>query len=344
MACYVMAVSEMTTCALSASMKNPNLFLVPYASGEQFCDAICKSLRAEFPTRILDSTLPTTDTNARRRTHICIAIDSSRPEKVKDVIREELWLSRKDGVASGSVHDIMAGTYEKTVREFRLEDYGIFVPFRTIKPSAIRTHSFHHRPIFYRYRLALDRVSNAPDPLRDYLEALFASCPNHVFNQSTFRASAVRAEQLSLDIPLDKVDAHDMLTLARASVGYEAVKSRHENLQKFLLQYDPKTIASEVPVWVESWELKEYHEIFQTRENLTGHIDMLRCEDRDTLGVWDYKPNAADERSAGVQVFLYALMLSFRTGLPMTRFVCGYFDECAAYVFRPSKVRLAHER
>ena len=49
-----------------------------------------------------------------------------------------------------------------------------------------------------------------------------------------------------------------------------------------------------------------------------------------------------DEVLPAVQVFLYALMLSLRTGLPLTAFVCGYFDEECAYVFKPSEVRLTH--
>ncbi len=61
------------------------------------------------------------------------------------------------------------------------------------------------------------------------------------------------------------------------------------------------------------------------------------------IGVWDYKPRAAAERDAHIQVFLYALMLALRTGLPLTAFLCGYFDEKDAYIFRPSEARLTRD-
>jgi hypothetical protein len=79
--------------------------------------------------------------------------------------------------------------------------------------------------------------------------------------------------------------------------------------------------------------------LLRTREALAGHIDVLRHEDDGLLGVWDYKPRAAAERWAHIQVFLYALMLALRTGLPMNAFLCGYFDEKDAYIFRPSRAR-----
>jgi hypothetical protein len=77
----------------------------------------------------------------------------------------------------------------------------------------------------------------------------------------------------------------------------------------------------------------------KTCDPLTGHIDVLRREEDGRLGVWDYKPRAAAERDAHIQVFLYALMLSLRTGLPLTAFLCGYFDEKDAYLFDPAQVK-----
>jgi hypothetical protein len=118
------------------------------------------------------------------------------------------------------------------------------------------------------------------------------------------------------------------------------VSSRHENLQKYFLAHNPHTVACEVPVWMEAWEFADYARILKTRDTLTGYIDVLRCEDDGRLGVWDYKPRAAAERSADLQVFLYALMLALRTGLPLTAFLCGYFDEQTAYLFEPAEVKL----
>jgi len=169
---------------------------------------------------------------------------------------------------------------------------------------------------------------------------LFSNCPNHLFSRTVFRASHVRRSGLALEVPLTRIKRHNIIALAGQSQEFRGVSSRHENLQKFFLEHNPNTVACEVPVWMESWEFEDYPRVLKTRDTLTGHIDVLRYEDDGLLGVWDYKPRAAAERNADIQVFLYALMLSLRTGLPLTAFLCGYFDENDAYLFRPSRVRL----
>jgi hypothetical protein len=242
-----------------------------------------------------------------------------------------------------TLDDIFAGRHEKASREFRLQEYGVFVPGKMRKFAAIRTHSFEHRPAFYRYRVALARMAGLPEPMADYLQELFTNCPNHLFRETVFRASGVSRRQLGIDIPATRCHEHDIIALAGRSRGVREVGSRHENLQKFFLEHDPLTIACEVPVWMEAWEFKDYPRILGTRAPLTGHIDVLRREEDGRLGVWDYKPRAAAERHAHLQVFLYALMLSLRTGLPLTAFVCGYFDEKDAYVFHPAQASLVPE-
>ena len=69
--------------------------------------------------------------------------------------------------------------------------------------------------------------------------------------------------------------------------------------------------------------MKDYRAIFNTDDALTGHIDILRIE-RWEIAIWDYKPKAAKETMAQVQVFLYAYMLSVRTGIKLSDFICGY--------------------
>jgi hypothetical protein len=106
-----------------------------------------------------------------------------------------------------------------------------------------------------------------------------------------------------------------------------------------MLEKDPYTVASEIPVWIESREFKDYLDIFKTKDALTGHIDILRYEKDEKVGVWDYKPKAYDEKFAAMQVFLYAFMLSVRTGIALKNFVCGYFDEVDALYFNPSEFK-----
>ncbi len=110
-------------------------------------------------------------------------------------------------------------------------------------------------------------------------------------------------------------------------------------MANYLLNNDPQSIACEIPVWMEAAELCDYGEVFRTEKSLTGHIALLRYEDSKIV-VWDYKPKAAKETTAAIQVFLYALMLSMRTGICLRQFHCGYFDEKDCYIFAPHTARL----
>ena len=80
-----------------------------------------------------------------------------------------------------------------------------------------------------------------------------------------------------------------------------------------------------------------YEELFGTTEPLTGHIDLVTIEDG-KIWVWDYKPNAHKEKYADTQVYFQSLMLSKRTGIPLDKFRCGYFDWDRAYMFKPGSI------
>ncbi len=333
------AVLELARSRLHGNLRSPNLFVLPQGEagavsttlGQQLCDWLGR----EFRIAAFDLPLPPRDMAGPPIDYLCIAIDSSQPETVRDVLKERLWPAGPKILPRATLDDILHDRHEKTAPDFRLEEYGLFVPFRTRRHATVRTHSFAHRPAFYRYRVALARTTGLPDPMADYLHALFTNCPNHLFRETVFRASGVGRGRLGVEIPLTRVRDHGIIALAGRSRGFREVSSRHENLQKYFLEHDPATIACEVPVWMESWEFADYPRILGTREPLTGHIDVLRHESDGRLGVWDYKPHAAAERNAHIQVFLYALMLSLRTGLPLSAFHCGYFDETDAYLFNP---------
>jgi len=322
---------------LPSGLRHPNFLLLPRGGDSR---ALSQSLRDEFPVCAFDLELPATDGNGAAVECLCIAIDSSQPERVRDAIKRWLWLARPQATPQITMEDILRGRHRKTVPEFRLDDYGVFFPSRTRRFEDVRTHSFDHTPGFYRYRLALARTIRLPELMAGYLHGLFADCPNHLFRGTTFRASRVRRSGLSIEIPLTRLADHDIIALAAESRSHDFLSSRHENLQKYFLECDPTTVACEVPVWMEAWEFEDYARVFGRRDTLTGHIDVLRAEPDGLIGVWDFKPRAAAERDAHIQVFLYALMLALRTGLPLTAFTCGYFDESDAYVFRPADARL----
>ncbi len=54
----------------------------------------------------------------------------------------------------------------------------------------------------------------------------------------------------------------------------------------------------------------------------------------------DYKPGSAYELKAFDQLRFYAFMLATRTGLPISSFLCGYFDERYAFAFKPEEYPL----
>jgi hypothetical protein len=103
-----------------------------------------------------------------------------------------------------------------------------------------------------------------------------------------------------------------------------------------MLANDPQSVACEIPTWVEPREIDQFTTLFGARGPLTGHIDLLRMDQTGRIGVWDYKPGADSERTAHLQIMTYALALSIRTGIPLNRFTCGYFDETCAFVFDPA--------
>jgi hypothetical protein len=122
----------------------------------------------------------------------------------------------------------------------------------------------------------------------------------------------------------------------------KTVKSWHEHVQKYFLEFDSKTLASEIPVWATADEDSVLRELIPVEPRnplptLTGHIDFIRLSEG-LLWIWDYKPNALVERFAGQQVYLYALMLACRTEIPLNRFRCGYFDHGLEVTFDPCQV------
>ncbi|MBU1240930.1 PD-(D/E)XK nuclease family protein, partial [Myxococcota bacterium] len=132
---------------------------------------------------------------------------------------------------------------------------------------------------------------------------------------------------------------HEVCGLARDSHSVTRFRSRHENCQYHFLTEDPFTVGVEIPVWLESREILDFAEVFGGRGPLTGHIDLVR-EKSGVIEVWDYKPGAKRERTAATQVFLYTLMLSIRTGIPLKHFQCGYFDEHDCYTFSPLNLHI----
>ena len=202
---------------------------------------------------------------------------------------------------------------------------------------ATRNIGLNHLGGIYFYRihdLKLHSLCNGYSRLKDYMNDVFLNCPNDYFNHGP-RSSALK---FRIDANLVKVMGHEVSELAEngLKVNKDRYASRHSKVQVFMLEFDDKTIATEIPIWAKSNEINNYRKIFNTDETLSGHIDLLRIENN-KIWVWDYKPNAEREVHATTQVYFYAIMLSRRTGIELKDFRCGYFDDKIAYVFEPKE-------
>lgn len=200
--------------------------------------------------------------------------------------------------------------------------------------TLIKHASFAHG-WFYHYRVhnkKAELLNNGLSSLKEYLYNVFEGCPHNYFEKGP-RGSRLK---FNVGIKPKEITGHEVSTLTRYGLEQNEGRytSNHSKVQVFMLENDDKTIASEVPIWIEEKELKDYNKIFKTKEPLTGHIDLLRVEDG-KVWVWDYKPNAHREKFATTQTYFYAIMLSKRTGIDLENFRCGYFDSCYAYVFKP---------
>lgn len=203
--------------------------------------------------------------------------------------------------------------------------------------TVIKSLHLQHSGGFYLYRVHTNKAgalcSNGLGDLKSYLAGVFDKCPHNYFQ------GGPRSSSLKFKLPLDiiEITGHEVSNLAKWGLQEyrERFSHAHPRVQTFMLENDSKTIAMEVPIWLEHHELENFTEIFKTIQPLTGHIDVLRVDD-EKIWIWDYKPNANKEKYASTQTFFYALMLSKRTGIPIEHFRCGYFDKSYAYLFKPN--------
>lgn len=188
---------------------------------------------------------------------------------------------------------------------------------------------------YYFYRIHTSKASSLIksnlNPLNEYLENMFNSCPHENFTIGP------RSSSLSFNLNIEKkeIKNHETCYLAEKALDImDNYKTNHSKVEVFMLERDNKTIAVEVPIWLNHDELELFNDLFSTKEPLSGHIDILRIED-DKIWIWDYKPKAHKEKFAHVQTLFYAIMLSKRTGIDLKHFKCGYFDETTSYIFDP---------
>lgn len=271
---------------------------------------------------------------------VAFAIDLGASARIADALKEVLYKPPKKKTAEESSDETTEATSpEKAPKKdrFRLSAHGAFLPSHTQNFGDLITISFKHvkgsSEVFYRYRLFKPRLESVPSELKDFLNSVTVDCPSHLFREPPYCSGL----QFPLPIKLTRERTHHLTDLAGESFTDRKYKSAHENVQMFLIDKDPETIAAEIPVWVDYDELGDFaHYVQPAQCSLTGHIDLIRVH-KGTVEIWDYKPGAFDEKFAATQVFFYALMLSKRTGIPLSKMKCGYFDPSDAFTFSPEE-------
>ncbi len=210
--------------------------------------------------------------------------------------------------------------------------------------------SLAHRQVFkfriHRSKLALllqeDPRHYKLAPLREFLEAVFAECPHHLFKEGQ-RISETKVEFKNIGRVFIR-EKHNFANRMAQTIlqSVKENKARHEELQKFFIYNDSVTVATEVPVYllpedIEHMESQLDFDIpVKIDKVLTGHIDIVQLRNG-LVHILDYKPNAAKELPIE-QLTFYALAMSRLTGLRVHDFKCAWFDEKNYYEFFPLHV------
>jgi transposase-like protein len=206
---------------------------------------------------------------------------------------------------------------------------GVYSDFK--KGEVVFTNIFRHQGLEYvfRYhRAKLERYALGYPSLVEYIKRFEQGCPEKMFEDGE------RCSKIKLDVDIrksrKKTQACSLAELALKAV--ENNRKRHDNVEEFMLINDTATVACETPVWY--WDKN-------LDINISGHIDLLQIRGG-WIYVLDFKPDAAEENGQKVasQLFLYARGLSYRTGIPLNRFRCAWFDERDYYEFYLSMVEM----
>lgn len=114
---------------------------------------------------------------------------------------------------------------------------------------------------------------------------------------------------------------NEIINICRES-RYRGTGSRqHPIAQDYFLRNDKYTVCYELPVY------SEHH-------NRSGFIDLIRYDKKeDVIWILDFKPNAHKEIAEKVlsQLTWYKIMLHERTGIPLDKIKCAYFDDMNYY-------------
>jgi len=206
-----------------------------------------------------------------------------------------------------------------TLRIIQMKQYG---------KDIIVSKDFIYNGLAYNFKYhkgKLDVLGKKYPVLVSYIKRFESGCP------SFFDSIKNRCSKLRIEIIVEKThcDAPICKLVSLALNVPSTKRGRHSIVESFLLINDDSTIAVEVPVWL--WEKN-------LALSIAGHIDLIQIA-HGYVYILDYKPDTAKENENAVasQLYLYALGLSFRTGIPLKMMRCAWFDEHDYFEFEPKK-------
>jgi len=205
---------------------------------------------------------------------------------------------------------------------------------------------FHQIPYKFQYHQAKVKmfIKDYFSGFACYLREIPRKCPDKMFVSGKARGSRIK---LDFSVKAKRKTDYACRLAGLALTMTRNNRERHEVVQDFMLANDTATLACEVPVYLYSREAGEFGFFKDSgldfQEGVTGHIDLVQLR-YGYIHLLDFKSNAAKEKYAMTQLFIYALALSLRTGIWLRNFVCGWFDEKDYFEFRPADIVLKLEK
>ena len=262
-------------------------------------------------------------------------------ESIPKIIEEKYGISIKPRVISNWLKEYEKYTPFLRMREFIFKNYS--------KKEIIEESKLFHQQIYnFKYNRAKLNLILEEDfkhskfqPLKEFLELATAECPNHIFQSSESRASDLKGKFNLDEVRIIPKDNFIVKTTNFITQAISNNKMRHETIQDFLIANDTVTIASELPILLDSQDIRHYkHELnfdipinLKDGEHITGHIDLIQIRNG-SIYILDYKPSAKKQKPIE-QLTIYALALARLTGLRLYHFKCAWFDSENYYEFFP---------
>src|SRR3989338_8654658 len=109
--------------------------------------------------------------------------------------------------------------------------------------------------MIYPFRISETKLTQLAEkslyPLKAYLDHVFYNCPDELFVDGP-RASKMR---FPLNVSIVENQEHELCKLTESALQNKNFQSAHDAVEDFLLEKDPNTIAAEIPVWTNYFEL-----------------------------------------------------------------------------------------